>query len=145
MGIFVGIGDDQLGASDARLAWEKTVHAQKGVVTAMPAIAQAVKDKVVGQLAARYPKPEGGWRYELAPLSLRLLDNLTNKIVNPSLIVAGKAAEQGEKGAQAILNAPRDFVSAVTGIPRWLIPAVLLGGGALYAMKVFGISLKKGG
>lgn len=129
MGVYaIGLG----AADDPRVAaWEANVRARGG----QPGVSWPqhitingvqVKQANAGKLAARFPNGKGGWTYELPTLALQVKDRV-QAAQRSAAITAGNAAEVGEKVAQGILDAPRNAISAITGIPRWLIPVVGFG------------------
>lgn len=67
-------------------AWVASVHAQGGVATRAPGglLTNELGFDAKGSLAGRYPVPNGDsdYTYELAPLSVRLHDDLDNAVAD---------------------------------------------------------------
>lgn len=82
-----------------------------------------------GVLYERYPdlSKVPPYRYVVAPLFVRLADE-RRAGADITRVQAVKLLEGAQGAARAVLNAPRDVVAAVTGIPKNLVTILLVGG-----------------
>jgi len=104
-------------------AWTAATQAAGRVPTRFPS------GVLQGLLASRrkVADPVTGWDYQLAPANVLAADDWTS-FQSYLTIQAGAVAGALEAASKALLAAPADFLSYVTGIPKWLL---WLGGAAI--------------
>lgn len=104
-------------------AWTAGIKAAGRVATRFP-----YTGPLHGLLASRLPvkDPTKGWDYQLAPNDVLAADSWTS-FQSYLTIQAGDVAAALESASKAVLGAPGDLLSYVTGLPKW----VLVGAGLL--------------
>lgn len=105
-------------------AWAPLVAARGNTVTRMPS------GPNVGQLAERYIDGQGVYRYALAPANVRAEDAETGYALQVQMN-SGQLATTATDTLKGIVDAPRNTVAGLLGIPPWAVTVILIGVGFL--------------
>ncbi len=117
--------------------WRDKVNKTGGLAVRLKLDPKAIysqQGNTPGILYAKYANPAGSakpYRYEIAPVFVQLADG-RRATADETRIAAVRLLEATQRGAQAVLSAPVNIVSAVTGIPRGLVPWLLVAGAAAF-------------